>query len=262
MIVCVLGMHKSGTTLLAETLHHSGIHMADVPEHLGYDDSNKFERHEAQRLNRAVLQPALVPTIRGYRLRDAGLDRAGYQINVDSIAWVRRRRLPDVLEQASPAPIHEMATSLDARHEHWGFKDPRTCLTYEWWRRSLPEHRVVAIYRPFGEVLLRYRVRWRSPIRLVRVARSWLVHNEMLVSHLEARPDHVLLRYDELMGDDDEFGRLGDYLGLPLRDRRRPELYRARGSARSRSDAGIWLPPPLVERAASVERRLDRIRRA
>ena len=30
MIVCVLGMHKSGTTLVAETLHHSGVHMADV----------------------------------------------------------------------------------------------------------------------------------------------------------------------------------------------------------------------------------------
>ncbi len=262
MIVCVLGMHKSGTTLLAETLHKSGIHMADVPDGLGYDQSNKFERHEAQRINRRLLHDVLVPTLKGFRLRNAGLDRAGYQINLDSIAWVVRRRLGRALAAAPSDPIVEMVDALDREHEDWGFKDPRTCLTYSWWRRALPDHRLVAVYRPLDEVLMRYRTRWRSPIRLVRVARSWIVHNEMLADHLDASSDFVLLRYDDMMSDDREFERLQEYIGRPLEDCRRPELYRAR---RAPVDAGgtvVWLPRRVVQRATRVETRLDRIRQA
>lgn len=260
MIVCVLGMHKSGTTLVAETLHHSGIHMADVPDDLGYDDSNKFERHEAQLLNRDYLRPVLIPTIKGFRLRHAGLDRAGYPINVDSVALVRTRRLRHVAATGPTAPIESMVADISARHDDWGFKDPRTCLTYELWKRALPSHRVVAIYRPFDEVLMRYRVSWKRPIRLARVARSWLVYNEMMVAHLEASSDFLLLRYDELMHDDDELARVGTYLGITLTDRRRADLYRARGSRDAPVQAPVRLPRFLMRRAAAVQDRLDQIR--
>ena len=261
MIVCVLGMHKSGTTLVAETLHHSGVHMADVPDDLGYDDSNKYERHEAQRINRVVLGPVLVPTWKGFRLRNAGLDRAGYQINLDSISWVRRGRLRRAVDEAPTEPIAAMVASLASDDEHWGFKDPRTCLTYQWWSRSLPDHRVVAVYRPFDEVMMRYKVKWTSPVRLLRVARTWIVHNELLLEHLARRSDFVLLRYDEFMTDDHELGRLRSYLGVPLTDRRRPDLYRARADSTGASPT-VWLPPTLRRRAERVERQLDEVRRA
>ena len=260
MIVVLLGMHKSGTTLVAETLHHSGIHMADVPDELGYDESNKFERHEAQRINRRLLHPVLVPTRQGFALRNAGLDRAGYERNVDSLAWVRRRALAQLVDRAPTEPVTEMVTTLDDQHEHWGFKDHRTCLTYQWWQRALPEHRVVAVYRPFDEVILRYRARWRSPIRTLRIARSWIIHNELLADHLEARSDFVLLRYDELMGDDIEFARLCDYFGLDLVDRRKPELYRARRGGAADAPATMWLPAVIRRRVERIEARLDGIR--
>lgn len=257
MIVVVLGMHKSGTTLVAETLHHSGIHMADVPDHLGYDESNKFERHEAQRINRRLLVPAMIPTWHGFRVRNAGLDRAGYEINADSVAIVLRRRLRRRLAAADPAPVRELVAEVGAAHPDWGFKDPRTCMTYEYWERSLPAHRIVAVYRPFAEVLLRYKVAWTSPVRLLRVARSWIVHNEMLARHLERSDDAIVLRYDELMGSDAELARLADHLGVEIVDRRRADLYRARGSS---ATAPVRLPGAMARRAARVEARLDRLR--
>lgn len=259
MIVCILGMHKSGTTLVAETLHHSGVHMADVPDELGYDDSNKFERHAAQRINRGLIAPALVPTWKGHRRRNAGLDRAGYEINLDSLAWVRRGRLAEAVATADIDPVRRLAAQLDAQHGDWGFKDPRTCLTYEWWRRGLPDHRVVAVFRPFTEVLMRYKVSPRRPVRLARVARSWLVHNELLIEHLEHRSDHVVLRYDGLMSGDEEFARLQAYLGTELVDRRRPDLYRAR-AGEHRDDPARWLPSVVRRRAGDAERRLDELR--
>lgn len=259
MIVVVLGMHKSGTTLVAETLHHSGIHIADVPEQLGYDESNKFERHETQRLNRRLLRPALVPTGKGFMLRNAGVDRAGYERNLDSLAWVRRRALARVVQQTSVEPIDELVATLDAAHAHWGFKDPRTCLTYPWWNRALPAHRIVAVYRPFDEVMLRYRASWTSPIRTIRIARNWMIHNELLAEHLTDRSDSVLLRYDELMSDDREFERLSGYLDVDLVDRRKPQLYRARRD-RAEPTATLRLPPTLRRRVERVESRLDAIR--
>ena len=259
MIVVVLGMHKSGTTLVAETLHHSGIHMADVSDDLGYDESNKFERHDTQRMNRQLLRPVLVPTRKGFGLRNAGLDRAGYERNLDSLAWVRRRALARLVQHAPVEPIDDLEASMDRIHEHWGFKDPRTCLTYPWWRRALPEHHVVAIYRPFDEVMLRYRAGRTSPIRTIRIARNWIVHNELLAQHLEGRSDAVLLRYDELMSDDREFERLRDHLGVDLVDRRKPDLYRARHNPAARSTT-LRLPPGVRRRAVHIEARLDGVR--
>ena len=253
MIVCVLGMHKSGTTLIAETLHHSGVHMADVDESLGYDDANKYERHDAVRANRALLTPALIPTVEGYRLRNGGTNRAGYPVNRDSLAFVRRSTLETQLRSADRSSIAALVSTLGQQHDNWGFKDPRTCLTYGAWRAELPDHHLIAVYRPLDQVLARYRASWTSPIRLARVARNWMIHNAMTLEHLEAAPHHVVLRYDRLMADPNGFDRVRDYLGLDLVDRRDPSLYRARAS---RDDAR-WLPAPVRRRAQAIEDALD-----
>lgn len=260
MIVCILGMHKSGTTLVAETLHHSGIHMAEVPDDLGYDQSNKYELHEAQAINRALIEPALIPTWSGYRVRRAGLDRAGYQINRDSVAVVRTKKLQRLIDSAEHREITQLVAAMSQRHSDWGFKDPRSCLTYDVWRAALPAHRLVAIHRPFDEVLLRYRVQLRSPVRLVRVARSWIVHNEMLLEHLRRSDDYVLLRYDELMSSSRELDRLSAYLERSLTDRRDPNLYRSRRTPGDPEGPAIWLPSPIARRAAWIQEQLDELR--
>jgi len=57
MIYIVLGMHKSGTTLVAEMLHKSGIQM--IGDHDGdpsYDKGNKYERVSTANLNKDILE--------------------------------------------------------------------------------------------------------------------------------------------------------------------------------------------------------------
>ncbi len=46
MIYVIFGMHKSGTTLVAEMLHKSGINMGDFDESVSYDIGNQYERNE------------------------------------------------------------------------------------------------------------------------------------------------------------------------------------------------------------------------
>ena len=56
MIYIVLGMHKSGTTLLSQILHHSGISMGEnFNESVSYSQGNKYERETTQQINKEIL---------------------------------------------------------------------------------------------------------------------------------------------------------------------------------------------------------------
>ena len=52
MIYIILGMHKSGTTLISQILHKSGINMGNFNEDVSYDQGNKYERPASQKINR------------------------------------------------------------------------------------------------------------------------------------------------------------------------------------------------------------------
>ena len=55
MIYVVLGMGNSGTSLLARTLHASGIHMGDGVDTISYDEGGYGERRKFRELNRSML---------------------------------------------------------------------------------------------------------------------------------------------------------------------------------------------------------------
>ncbi|MGM0484512.1 MAG: hypothetical protein ACQERI_08185, partial [Candidatus Krumholzibacteriota bacterium] len=56
MIFVLLGMHKSGTTLISRMLHESGINMCGEPcGEASYDAGNKYERLEFLIYNTAML---------------------------------------------------------------------------------------------------------------------------------------------------------------------------------------------------------------
>lgn len=212
MIHVVLGMHKSGTTLLAQILHHSGISMG---EHLdggvSYDQGNKYEREATFGLNLALLGKSddLVLDIDASRARTLNL--------------------------AQREIMRAIIRDCDHRHGGtWGFKDPRTCLTWPLWRLELPEHRIIAVYRDPAEVWPRFK--WRGLRRRLWNFRyacayleRWYEHNRGVMEAVAAAGDRaIVLGYHELMSDDREFARLCAFVGRDLEDRRRPELYRHR----------------------------------
>lgn len=231
MIVVILGMHKSGTTLVAQTLHASGINMGDFDESLTYDTNNKYERHDTQELNRQLLHNYLVPPL-DYLLRKPfrpKYDQAGYRRNKDSIALIRLRALQRRLHTEPPPPaMHDLIAHQCAAGRDWGFKDPRTCLTYPVWRAALPSHKVIVVFRHYTELMRRYQTA-TSRARLFRVLHAWTLHNWLNLQYVQntAVPT-LVVRYENLMQDDAEFTRLQDFVGRPLQDQRNPALYRNR----------------------------------
>lgn len=240
MIYVVLGMHKSGTTLVAQTLHAAGINMGDFDESLTYDTNNKYERHDTQELNRDLLHGYLMPPM-DYLLRKpfrSNYDQAGYRRNKDSIALIRSGALQNRL-QTQPPPL--AMTDLISRHTqtyaNWGFKDPRTCLTYPVWQAALPEHKVIIVFRHYRELMRRYKTA-SSKTRLFRVLHAWTMHNWFNLRYIDAaQTPTFVVRYEALMQDDEVFMRLEKFVGMPLPDQRNPSLYRNRAQATT--------PPPL-----------------
>lgn len=247
-MVLVLGMHKSGTSLVSETLHRSGISMGQVNEGSDYDKGGTWECRRAQDLNRRLLNGLAVPIpdLRFWKQTNDGLDDAGYPRNDDAVSVFRSARAS---RQWADGPLDAELASYVAdragRDDRWGFKDPRTCLTLSRWTPHLPaDFAAVIVYRDPAQVLdhLLYTRGHRGPVtgttRAWAALRSWTIHNLTCMALAADLPaDRCLaLRYDELMSDDDELDRLAAFLDTDLIDARRPGLYRKREATERSQD--------------------------
>lgn len=205
-MIVVLGMHKSGTTLVARMLHEAGIDMVEAASELAYDEGNHYERRATSELNKEVL----------------GCFSA-------NSARVRRRCYPQDIPASVRAKAERLVAQLEATKSNWGFKDPRTCLTYEFWRDVLPAHKVVVIYRDPVEVYRHYKL--QAPrtafLRGFVALRAWYAYNRIIESLIHAGEDQLLvLEYGELMNDEGELKRLAEFVRLAIPDIRQQSLAR------------------------------------
>ncbi len=211
MIYVVLGMHKSGTTLISEILHNSRINMVDGPASgVSYDEGNKYERPEVLSLNMDIL--------------GAVDHQVPYLPKPVSISFTKQQR----------NAMREIIAGCDSKYSNWGFKEPRTTLTYPLWETELPVHRIIAAYRSPDEIWPRFRWRgWRrryvNPHRAWQFVSRWLQHNQSLVQYLRnTSMDFIVINYRRLMSSDEEFRRLEQFVGSKLTDIRKKALYRER----------------------------------
>lgn len=130
MSIFVIGMHRSGTSMVAGVLKHLGVHFGSEPDMLPANSANEFGYFEHQRV---------------LALNDA-LARA------NKVSW---RTLPslDLSSQLAgqdeySAGTREITSELD-RQAPWGIKDPRLSFLLPLWRaRSGNAHVVLCIRKP------------------------------------------------------------------------------------------------------------------
>jgi hypothetical protein len=206
--VIVLGMHKSGTTLIAETLHRSGIAMIGAETAGGYDDGNKMERAETRSLN---------------------IDLLGER-GTESLRLIR----PLAPGAATPAHLGQARALIgDLGAGAWGFKDPRTLLTFGFWQQVVEAPVLIGIFRDpvevFGHYLKRAGRRWisRDPAFLPDALRSWCIYNQQLLDLKHKHPHMLLLDYAGFMTADTGLQRLASHLGRDLVDCRKTAMRRA-----------------------------------
>lgn len=128
MAIAVIGMHRSGTSMVTRMLVACGMHVGPLHELLGATPDNPTGHWE----RRAMVL-----------LDDAVLDRLG-------MAWDHVPQLPEPgwHEDAAFDDLLEQARMILASFPHdapWGWKDPRTSITLPFWERALGERADVVL---------------------------------------------------------------------------------------------------------------------
>lgn len=131
MIVIVLGMHRSGTSALAGLLHTNGINMGK--KLLGPKPENPKGFFEDKTI---------------IKLNDEILSYNNYKVT----SW--SEKLPSIITCSSNLKL-KLSNYIKNRNENiWGWKDPRTCITFPIWKTIIgkKEYKVITIKRDIEAV--------------------------------------------------------------------------------------------------------------
>ena len=120
--VIVLGMHRSGTSLLTGSLEAAGLHLGEVNHAAPFNRKGNKENESIRSLH------------------DELLARSGAAWNRPPKRQVRWNPADEKRARALVEPCFRAARP-------WGFKDPRTVWTVEGWLGLLPEVRMVGVFR-------------------------------------------------------------------------------------------------------------------
>ena len=193
VVHCVLGMHRSGTSLLTRCLAFIGVELGPDGHLLAATEFNPtgFWEHEGiQKLNDEILAAF------GGSWRDVPALAPG---------WERDARLESLRARAAEVIAADFADSAA-----WGFKDPRTCLTLPFWKPLLPGLRFVLCLRNPSDVArsLEHTMPFGEGVAL------WLRYVEASLRHTAGEPRAVVFYEDLLAETAGELRRLASSLGI------------------------------------------------
>ncbi|HKO43122.1 MAG TPA: sulfotransferase [Pyrinomonadaceae bacterium] len=193
-VVCILGMHRSGTSLLTKILNLVGLYLS--PAHVSAqpaDDNPKghWEHSEIVSLNDAILtryggtwdEPPQLPS-----------------------GWEKSSLIED-LKQRAQTLIDDQFSGVSL----WGWKDPRTCITLPFWQQLLPNMRYVICLRNPSDVARS--LQSRNAFSAEKSSRLWFryVHSAFQLS--EGKPRLVVFYEDLMKHHLRETQRLADFMG-------------------------------------------------
>lgn len=201
-IVCVLGMHRSGTSILTRLLNILGVYLGPEERLLQplADNPRGFWEHQLlQELNEEILTKA---------------GGSWHDPPTLSSDWERRANLENFVMRAERV-IHDDFT----RAKIWGWKDPRTCLTLQFWQRLLPSMRYVICLRNPMDVARS--LERRDGFSVEKGIYLWLTYLKAVLDHT-AHQRRILVFHEELMEKwQFELQRLSEFLGMPERANRK-----------------------------------------
>lgn len=197
----VLGMHRSGTSLLANWLDRCGFDMGD--EMIGPGNGNTeghFEDLQFYNLHKKILK----------------YNRTSYRIYGDKVI-----HYPEI----AILEAHSLYSKKKEK-DCWGWKDPRTCLMLDLWNQVLPEYKTIIIYRDYrqvvdslfrrkqgasksamGQKLQNLKYAMFNDQAANRFLQMWIVYNRKILDHVQKLNQNdfivlneaMLLEYDALL---------------------------------------------------------------
>lgn len=196
--VCVVGFHRSGTSLTARVLNVLGVHLGDEAELLGPQEADNargyWEPTWMNDLNEEVLD-ALGTTWWRPLGADPGWEKA------PELAPLRERALHLLEEKLGDAPVR-------------GWKDPRSTLTLPIWKPPDAELRYVLCVRNPIDAIASLQRRPEPTLPVREWGRLWLEYMGRGVLNTADRPRLVVFYEDFFTDAAAQVRRLVDFLEL------------------------------------------------
>lgn len=181
MPVAILGMHRSGTSMVARLLNLCGLTLGDEAAMVPATDDNRrghWEHRELVRMNARVL---------------AHFGGAAEDPPVLPAGWAEQPEL-----QPLRAEAHQLVRDLFGPRDDWGWKDPRTALTLPFWRPITGEMRcVVCIRNPLDSAAS---LATRNNVPLRKALALWQYYTESALRN--TRPhERIVVFYEDFFAD-------------------------------------------------------------
>lgn len=194
--ICVLGMHRSGTSLVMRLINLLGVELGpeDYIVKPAPDNPRGFWEHE-------VLTA----------INDDILGRLGGSWDEPPdfcAAWEKSAELADLRQMASAIYEADFAPSAQ-----WAWKDPRTCLTLPFWQQVFPPLQYVVCVRKPVDVARSLHL--RNGFSAEKSGRLWLtyLHSALMYTSHEPR---LLVLYEDVIRDwQAVLRRLALFIGRP-----------------------------------------------
>jgi hypothetical protein len=195
-VLIILGMHRSGTSLLARYLTESGVFMGyRLLEQHATNPAGHYEDKDILSLHHDLLRA----------------NNHDHKI-IKKVAW---HIGPEFHRRG------EQIVADRSQYAVWGWKDPRTCLFLDFWKSHVPDANYLICYRRYSEVITSLITRditfYRElTSRLQRIRhprykseeiyemantylRVWIYYNSVLLAHMED-PEirYTLTPFDEI----------------------------------------------------------------
>lgn len=175
----ILGMHRSGTSLVAKILHEMGFYFGEDSELMSAKVENPtgfWERHDVMDLNDRILTKV-----------DASWVKVSGLVEMD---------ISKEVGNEFDEEIKAIVESLELKSKKWCIKDPRLCLTWPVWKTYLEEPILVLVFRHPGEVGISLHTRNKFPQEFGQSL--WHYYNTSIWLSLNKTP-FLLVNYDELV---------------------------------------------------------------
>jgi hypothetical protein len=197
--ICIVGMHRSGTSMIAKLLHQCGLYLGPESRLLNATSANAdghFEHRGFLDINRALLRHFNATW-------QSPPELAAGVIDDPALAQLRARAAEVIAELSSRSP--------------WGWKEPRTTVLLPFWRSLVPEVRFVVCIRSPLEVAKSLEKRNRIP--LDQGISLWHRYTRSALEDSEGSP-RIIVHYEGLFIERRrEIEKLARFCGLRVPER-------------------------------------------
>jgi len=175
--VVILGMHRSGTSMVAGALASAGVYVGAEQELLHDQDDNPngfWERVDVVALNDEILNKADASWFKPCRVASSETDNAAREI------------------------VTGLSTNKPAATDSWLLKDPRMCITWPHWEDAVADAVLLYVYREPAAVAISLNKRHGFPLSLGLAL--WEIYNHAALEAI-AGQDAVSVAFESISND-------------------------------------------------------------